>query len=208
MAGRRELLTLLVLTALALLVSAYRPHDRLTWWLEVAPVLIGIPLLLASRSRFPLTRLLYYLLFVHALILILGGHYTYARVPLGFWVQDWFDLARNHYDRLGHVAQGFVPAILAREILIRRSPLAPGGWLFLTVTSLCLAFSALYELVEWWASILLGQGADSFLGTQGDAWDTQWDMFLALCGALAAQLLLRSLHHSQLMRLTAGSAGR
>jgi putative membrane protein len=194
-------MALLALVGVAVLVSAHQPYDGLTWLLEVGPVLIGVPLLVTTFRSFPLTRLLYYLLFLHALILILGGHYTYARVPVGFWVQDWFDLARNHYDRLGHLAQGFVPAILAREILIRRSPLVPGGWLFLTVTSVCLAFSACYEFIEWWAAIIMGQGADSFLGTQGDSWDTQWDMFLALCGALVAQLTLRSVHDRQLERV-------
>jgi len=205
MMSRRELIVLLALTSAAVLVSGYKPYDGVTWMLEVGPVLIGVPLLFATYRPFPLTRLLYYLLFMHGLILILGGHYTYARVPVGFWVQDWFDLARNHYDRLGHVAQGFVPAILAREILIRRSPLAPGGWLFLTVTSICLAFSACYELIEWWAAVIMGQGADSFLGTQGDVWDTQWDMFLALCGAVGAQLMLRPLHDRQLDSVDASS---
>jgi len=206
MISGRELIVLFALTSAAVLVSGYEPYDRLTWLLEVGPVLIGVPLLFATYRAFPLTRLLYYLLFLHALILILGGHYTYARVPVGFWVQDWLDLARNHYDRLGHVAQGFVPAILAREILIRRSPLLPGRWLFLTVTSICLAFSACYELIEWWAAIIMGQGADSFLGTQGDAWDTQWDMFLALCGAVAAQWLLWAVHDRQLESVARASA--
>jgi len=202
-ASPNELRALVILTGAAMLGSAYKPYDGLTWLLEVGPVLIGLPLLFATRRSFPLTRLLYYLLFAHGLILILGGHYTYARVPVGFWVQDAFDLARNHYDRLGHVAQGFIPAILAREILLRCSPLVRGGWLFLTVTSICLAFSACYELIEWCAAIVMGQGADSFLGTQGDDWDTQWDMFLALCGALTAQLSLPYLHDRQL-----GSLGR
>jgi putative membrane protein len=164
----------------------------------VFPVVIGIPLLVATARRFPLTPLLYVLLLVHALILILGGHYSYARVPLGDWARDAFGLARNHYDRIGHLAQGFVPAILAREILVRRSPLRAGAWLFLVVTSLCLAFSALYELVEWGAALALEQGATEFLGTQGDVWDSQWDMFLALVGALSAQLLLSRVHDRQL----------
>lgn len=192
---------LLGLTAVALVVSGIDPHDRTTWWLEVFPVLLGVPLLIATRRRFPLTPLLYVLLFVHALILILGGHYTYARVPLGFWVQDLLDLGRNHYDRLGHFAQGFVPAILAREILLRRTPLRPGGWLFLLVCSVCLAFSACYEFFEWWAAVIGGSAADDFLGTQGDVWDTQWDMFLALLGAITAQLLLSRIHDRQLARL-------
>lgn len=197
---RSHLPALLALTALALAVSGIGPHDRTTWWLEVFPVVLGVPLLIATRRRFPLTPLLYVLLFVHGLILTLGGHYTYARVPLGFWMQDLLDLSRNHYDRLGHFAQGFVPAILAREVLLRRTPLQPGGWLFLLVCSVCLAFSACYEFFEWWAAVIGGSAADAFLGTQGDVWDTQWDMFLALVGAVAAQLLLGRLHDRQLAR--------
>jgi putative membrane protein len=194
----REPLILLLLAAAALVVSAILPYDGVTWVLEVAPILIGAPILIATHRRFPLTPLLYRLLFLHALILMVGGHYTYARVPLGFWVRDLLGLARNHYDRLGHFAQGFVPAILAREVLIRRTPLHPGGWLFFLVTSVCLAFSATYELVEWWSAVLGGSAADAFLGTQGDIWDTQWDMFLALIGALTAQLTLSRIHDRQL----------
>jgi putative membrane protein len=186
-----------------LLWSGIAPHDRITWWLEVSPVLIGAPLLLATARRFPLTPLLYGLLFAHAVILMVGGHYTYARVPFGFWMQDAFDFARNHYDRIGHLAQGFVPAILAREILLRRTPLVPGGWLFLLVLSVCLAFSACYEMLEWWTALLGGVAATDFLGTQGDVWDTQWDMFLAGVGASAALLLLSRLHDRQLARFAA-----
>jgi len=191
---RTEPLVLLALAALALAVSAIGPNDRLTWFLEVFPVLIGAPILIVSYRVLPLTPLLYRLLLLHALILILGGHYTYAQVPLGFWLQDLFDFSRNHYDRIGHLAQGFVPAILTREILLRRSPLGPGKWLFFLVTAVCLAFSAFYEMIEWWAALLGGAEAEHFLATQGDQWDTQWDMFLALIGALAAQLLLASSH--------------
>ncbi len=187
--------------ALALVVSGIGPADGLTWFFETLPIMIGLPLLIWTRRSFPLTPLLYILLFLHALILALGGHYTYAKVPLGFWVQDLFDLARNHYDRLGHIAQGFVPAILVREILIRRSPLAGSRWLPVLTVSFCLAFSALYELIEWWAALLLGAEADAFLATQGDPWDTQWDMFLALLAAIAALLLLSRLHDRQLRRL-------
>jgi len=139
-----------------------------------------------------LSPLVYRLIFLHALILIVGGHYTYARVPLGFWVQDWFELTRNHYDRLGHIAQGFVPALLAREILLRATPLVRGAWLSLLVVCVCMAISAVYELIEWLAAIVSQEAAESFLGTQGDNWDTQWDMFMALCGALAALLLSRA----------------
>jgi len=203
----REPVFLLLLTTLALAASGYQPRDRLIWWLEVAPVLIAAPLMVATFSRFPLTPLLYRLAFIHALILILGGHYTYAHVPLGFWLQDLFDFTRNPYDRIGHLAQGFVPAILAREILLRRSPLEPGRWLFFLVTCVCLAFSAFYELIEWWAAVLGGDGTQEFLGTQGDVWDTQWDMFLALCGAIAAQLGLARLHDRELRALAQRSSG-
>jgi putative membrane protein len=192
---------LLALAGLALVVSGIQPHDRVTWLLEVAPVLIGAPILLSTYRRFQLTPLLYRLLFLHALILIVGGHYTYAQVPLGFWVQDLLDLGRNHYDRLGHFAQGFIPAILAREILLRTSPLTRGGWLFFLVTCVCLAFSALYELIEWWAAVIGGQAAEAFLGTQGDVWDTQWDMCLALVGAVTSQLLLSRWHDRMLALL-------
>jgi putative membrane protein len=199
----REPLVLLALTAVALVLSGVSPHDRATWWLEVAPVLLGAPILIATWRRFPLTPLLYRLVFLHALILILGGHYTYARVPLGFWFQDLFDLERNHYDRLGHLAQGFVPAILAREVLLRTSPLVPGKWLFTLSTSVCLAFSAFYELLEWWTAVAIGEDANAFLATQGDVWDTQWDMCLALIGAVTALALLGRLHSRQLERLPA-----
>ncbi|MCC7508134.1 MAG: DUF2238 domain-containing protein [Planctomycetes bacterium] len=161
--------------------------------------MFAIPLLVLTRRRFPLTPLLYVLIFLHGLILMLGGAYTYAEVPPGFWVRDALGLERNHYDRLGHFAQGFVPAILAREILLRTSPLKPGTWLFVLVTSVCLAFSAFYELIEWWSAVALGQGADAFLGTQGDQWDTQWDMFLALIGAVSAQIALGRVHTRQVL---------
>ncbi len=190
----REPLVLLALASLVLIGSGIRPFDRVTWWLEVAPVLIGVPILVATFAKFHLSPLVYRLLLLHAVILIVGGHYTYARVPVGFWVQDWFDLSRNHYDRLGHLAQGFIPAILAREILIRLSPLRRGRWLCFFVVCLCLAFSAFYELVEWWAALIGGASSESFLGTQGDVWDTQWDMFLALCGVISALLVLARAH--------------
>ena len=198
---RHEPAVLLAFTGAALALSAVRPKDTFTWILEVAPVLIGAAILVATRRRFPLTPLAYRLLFVHALILILGGHYTYAEVPLGFWVQDALGLARNHYDRLGHFAQGFVPAIVAREVLLRRSPLRPGKWLFFLVCCVCLAVSACYEFIEWWAALLTGEAATAFLGTQGDPWDTQWDMFLALIGAITAQATLSRVHDRQLDRL-------
>lgn len=196
-----EPLLLLLVVIASIAISANDPYDRATWFLEIFPVLIGIPLLLASYKNFPLTTLLYRLLLLHALILIVGGYYTYARVPLGLWMQDLFDLSRNHYDRLGHFAQGFVPAILSREILLRRSPLQPGKWLFFLVVSVCLAFSAFYEFIEWWVSIVGDVAADAFLGTQGDIWDTQWDMFFAFIGAIIAQLLLAKSHDKSLKDL-------
>ncbi len=199
----REAITLLVLTAIALVISGIGPRERATWVLEVLPVLIVAPLLIFTWKPFRLTPLAYRLIFVHALILMLGGHYTYAHVPLGFWLQEVFDFARNPYDRIGHFAQGFVPAIVVREILLRRSPLRPGKWTFFLVCCVCLAASAVYEFIEWWVALLFGQGAAEFLGTQGDPWDTQWDMFLCLIGAIASQLLLSRVHDRQLARLRA-----
>lgn len=201
----REPLLLATIVLFALVVSGIEPRDRTTWWLEVAPVLLAIPLLVATRARFPLTPLLYRLITIHALILIYGGHYTYSNVPLGFWVQDALGLARNHYDRLGHVAQGFVPAILGREILMRCSPLRGSRWLGFLAASICLAFSAFYELIEWWAALAGGDAAHDFLGTQGDVWDTQWDMFLALCGAITALVLLPRTHDRAVDRLEAST---
>lgn len=195
------LLILAAVVAVALVVSGIAPYDRVTWWLEVFPVLIAAPLLLATAARFPFTPLAYTLIAIHALILILGGHYTYAQVPLGFWVQEWLGLARNHYDRLGHFAQGFIPAILVREVLLRTSPLRPGRWLFFLVTATCLAISACYEFIEWWAALAGGVAADAFLGTQGDVWDTQWDMLLAGIGAITAQLTLSRAHNRALESL-------
>lgn len=186
---------------LVLLWSGWQPRDRMTWWMEVAPVLLAAPILFATRKRFPLTTLAAVLIAVHAVILIVGGRYTYAEVPAGFWVRDALGLERNPYDRLGHFAQGFVPALIAREILLRTSPLRPGAWLFFLVCCVCLAISAVYEFVEWWAALLTGEAADAFLGLQGDVWDTQWDMLTALIGALAAQVLLSRLHDRQLAGL-------
>lgn len=194
-------LTLLGLVGLALMASALAPYDRATWWMEVAPVLIVAPLLVATHRRFPLTTLLQVLIAAHALVLIVGGTWTYARVPLGFWLQDVLALDRNPYDRIGHFMQGFVPAIAAREILLRHRVLRPGGWLFFVVTCVCLAISAVYELIEWAAAVALGQGAEAFLGTQGDPWDTQSDMAMALLGAVLAQLLIGGWHGRQLARL-------
>jgi putative membrane protein len=205
---RSDRLPIVLLAAVlaALAVSGVGPRDRLTWWLEVAPVLLALPVLVATRRRFPLTPLVYVLVAVHAAVLCLGGHYTYAEVPLGFWAQDLLGLSRNHYDRVGHFMQGFVPALVVRELLLRTSPLRPGRWLAVLGTGVVLSLSAIYELVEWWAALLLGQGADAFLGMQGDPWDTQWDMFMCLVGATLALLLLRGVHDRQLSRLGTGGA--
>ena len=198
MAGKRELWVLLVAMLAVVLWSWVNPYDRATWWMEALPVLIGIVLLIATRERFPLTRLLYYLLFIHGVILVVGAHYTYARVPVGFWLQDLFGFERNPYDRIGHLAQGFIPAILAREILIRNAVIKSAGWLFFLVVCICLAFSAFYELLEWLAAVVGGDGSVEFLGTQGDVWDAQWDMLHALIGALIAQFLLSGLLQRQI----------
>ena len=196
-----SLRTVCLALVLAVLVwSGIAPADRFTWWLEVAPVLIGLAVVLATHRRFPLSWLLVVLLTIHAAILCIGGHWTYAEVPFGFWMARTFGFARNHYDRIGHFAQGFVPAILAREVLIRRSPLAGSRWLPFVVVAICLAASAFYELIEWWAAVLTEGGATAFLGTQGDPWDTQWDMFLALVGACSALLLLSGAHDRALAR--------
>jgi putative membrane protein len=197
----REPVALLVAGAAFLVWSGLEPADRTTWILEVFPIFIAAPLLLATARRFPLTPLVYRLIFVHALILMVGGHYTYAQVPLGFWMQRVFGFTRNHYDRIGHLAQGFVPAIVAREILIRRSPLRAGKWLFFIVLSVCLAISACYELIEWWSALIGGSAADAFLGTQGDPFDTQADMFMALIGAVASQVLLARVHDRQIAKI-------
>jgi putative membrane protein len=188
---------LIVLLAL----SAHQPHDLPTWALEVAPVAVVLIVLWLSHRRFALTPLLYGLIFVHALVLMLGGHYTYARVPLGDWMREVFNLSRNPYDGIGHFAQGFIPAIAARELLLRHTRLERGGWLFVIVTAVCLAISALYELIEWGVAVALGEGAEEFLGTQGDPWDTQKDMALAWLGAMVAQALLARWHDRQLAAL-------
>jgi putative membrane protein len=193
-------IVLLVSLAAVLIWSGIAPHDRFTWFLEVAPVLIGVPILIYLWPTLRLTRLVYTLLWIHAIILMVGGRYTYAEVPLGFWLQDAFGFARNHYDRIGHFAQGFIPAMLAREILIRRSPLRGSRWLPFVVVCICLAFSALYELIEFWTAVSTGEAAEAFLGTQGDVWDTQWDMQMALLGAVVALAALSRVHDRELSR--------
>jgi putative membrane protein len=200
-ASLRLPLVLAVVVLLGLVWSGIGPYDRLTWFLEVVPVLVAVPLLVWTARSFPLTPLAYVLVAVHALILMYGGHYTYALTPFGDWMQDAFGFTRNHYDRIGHLMQGFGPAIIARELLLRTSPLRPGKWLFALVTLGILGVSASYEFTEWWAAIAGGDAAGAFLGTQGDVWDTQWDMFLAGCGAIIAQLSLSRVHDRQLQRL-------
>lgn len=181
--------------------SGINPRERFTWFLEVLPAVLGFIILAVTYKKFKLTRLCYLLIAVHMTILMVGGHYTYAEMPLFNWIRDTFDLSRNHYDRLGHFAQGFVPAIIVREILLRLSPLKRGKLLFLIVALVCLGISALYEFIEWWVSVATGEAADAFLGTQGDVWDTQWDMFLAFCGAIASQLLLSKAHDTGMAKL-------
>jgi putative membrane protein len=186
------------IVVLALVVSGIAPHDRPTWLLEVAPVLVALPVLAATWRRFPLTPLLYLLIALHALVLILGGTYTYARVPLGFWLQDWLHLARNPYDRIGHVMQGLVPTLVAREILLRAGYLSSRRMANFLSGCVALAVSACYELIEWWVALALGMGAQDFLGTQGDPWDTQADMFYALIGAVIAIVGLAAWHDRQI----------
>jgi putative membrane protein len=189
-----------VATVGLLAASGWRPYDRATWLLEVLPVMIVLPILWLTRERFPLTSLLYICIFVQAAVLMLGGAYTYARVPLGYHLQEWLELGRNPYDKIGHFAQGFVPALVAREILVRGRYVRGRRMLAFLVVCVALAISAAYELIEWSVALVLGQGADEFLGTQGDPWDTQSDMFFALVGALTALALFSRLHDRQLRR--------
>ena len=199
--GSNRLLTIgSLLVLLALAVSAVQPFDRLTWLMETLPVMLVLPLMWATHRRFPLTPLLSILIFMHCIVLILGGAYTYARVPLGFVLQDWFDLARNPSDKIGHFMQGLVPALAAREIFLRRQVVQSKAWLGFLVVCVVMTVSAVYELIEWAAALIMGQGADEFLGTQGDVWDTQSDMFLALIGALSCLILLSKWHDWQLAK--------
>ena len=194
---------LFALLALVLTWSAINPHDYFTWFLEVFPIFITLPILFLSYKKFPLTNILYVLILMHAIILMIGGHYTYAEVPLFNRLRDVFHLDRNYYDRVGHFAQGFVPAMIAREILVRKNVVKSSAWLFFIVCCICLSISACYEFVEWWVAVASGTAAEAFLGTQGDVWDTQWDMFLALVGAVTAQILLAKFHNKQLANLNA-----
>lgn len=184
--------------AITLVWSGIAPKDLMTWGLEVFPALIGALVLWVTRERFPLTTLVYVLILVHCVILMVGGHYTYAEVPLGDWIRDAFDGTRNNYDKLGHFAQGFVPALIARELVIRLDVFNSARWRDFFIVSFCLGFSAFYELIEWWVALLSDEAADSFLGTQGYIWDTQSDMWVALIGAVAALLLLSKMHDKQL----------
>ena len=186
---------------LVLIWSGINPKDQFTWLLEVLPAMIGAVLLLLTRRTFPLTPLLYGFILIHCIILMIGGHYTYAEVPLFDYLRDALGWERNNYDKVGHFAQGFVPALLAREILIRKAVVKPGAWLNLYVVSVCLAFSAFYELIEWWVALATGEGAEAFLGTQGYIWDTQSDMGYALLGAIVCLVLLPGIHNRQLQAL-------
>ncbi|MGA8863312.1 MAG: DUF2238 domain-containing protein [Gallionella sp.] len=195
----------LVLALLGLLLimafSAIHPYDRTTWFMEVAPIFIALPVMVATYRRFPLTTLLYVLIFCHALALIAGGHYSYARVPLGFWIEHAFSLRRNPYDKIGHFMQGLVPFLVAREILLRNGYLTSRGMAAFLSVCVVMAVSAWYELIEWWSALALGQGADEFLGTQGDPWDTQSDMLFAFVGALTAMVIMTRWHDRQMDRM-------
>lgn len=197
----KEHLILLGVFTAGLIWSVIHPKDLFTWFLEIAPALIAVVVLAFTYRRFRLTTLLYILLCIHSLILMIGGHYTYAEMPLFSWLRDHFGLARNYYDRVGHFAQGFVPAMVFRELLLRRTGMQRGKLLSVIIISFSLSISVLYEFFEWWVALAIGENADAFLATQGDVWDTQWDMFLAMCGASVALLLLSRIHDKQLVGL-------
>jgi len=201
-AHRQFYIVLLSILSAVFVWSAIDPADRLTWALEVVPVVIVLPILVVTYRYFVFTPLVYVLILIHALILLIGGHYTYAEVPWFNWLRDAYELSRNYYDRLGHFAQGFVPAMVAREILLKKSPLVPGRWLFFIVSCICLSISAVYEFIEWWVAAYEGGAADAFLGTQGDIWDTQWDMLMALVGAVTAQAFLATFHDRQIINVS------
>ncbi|MDX2418421.1 MAG: DUF2238 domain-containing protein [Xanthomonadales bacterium] len=184
-----------------LIWSAIEPADRLTWWMEVIPALLGFVILWLTRKRFPLTGLVYFLILIHSVILMVGGHYTYAEVPIGDWLRDLSGGDRNNYDKLGHLAQGFIPVMIAREVMIRNRVVAVRGWLTFLLLCVALAVSAFYELIEWWAALLSEEAADAFLGTQGYVWDTQSDMLWALCGAILALVTLSKWHDRQISAL-------
>jgi putative membrane protein len=199
----RAHLALLAAVVVVIIWSAWNPHDRFTWWLEVTPGLVGLIILIATYGRFRFTTLCYTLIALHICVLCVGGHYTYARVPLFEWLRPIFAWQRNNYDRLGHLMQGLVPAIIAREIFLRLRIVARTNWIPFLVVSVCLGISAFYELIEWWTALASGAAADDFLGSQGDVWDTQSDMFLALIGAVSALVLLSALHNRAIQRVEA-----
>lgn len=184
-----------------IIVSYVHSHDTFVWVLEVFPILLGLPVLLLTYKKFQFTNLVYFFLVIHFSIMAVGAIYTYAKVPFGFWMQEWFGFSRNHYDRIGHFAQGFIPALLTREMLLRTSPLRKGKWLFFIVLCVCLAVSALYELIEFGYAVLTGESSESFLGSQGDVWDAQWDMLFALIGSMAAMVFMSKLHDRFLMKI-------
>jgi len=208
LSSRQFFVPLWVSLVLVFIWSLINPHDLFTWFLEVFPVIAGVVILLCTYPKFKFTRLSYLLLWCHAIILLIGGHYTYAEVPFFNDLKDAFGLSRNHYDRVGHLAQGFFPAIVAREILLRTSPLRPGKWLFVLVICVCLSFSAFYELIEWWVAVSTGTAAEAFLGTQGDIWDTQWDMALALSGAIISLIVLGKVHDTFLKNIQGQGADK
>ncbi len=191
---------LLGVYAIVLLWSVIQPNDLFTWFLEVLPAMIGLAVIIVTYNKFRLTTLVYILICIHSIILMIGGHYTYAEMPLFNWLRDEFGLARNYYDRVGHFAQGFIPAIIAREIVVRTTLLRTGKMFFFIIVCICLAISATYEFIEWWVALAIGENADAFLATQGDVWDTQWDMFLAMCGAIISLLLLQKRHTKELQQ--------
>ena len=201
MISKYWLIILGLIVVSALILSGIHPYDRATWLMEIAPVLVAIPVLVFTYRRFPLTGLLYVLITIHAIILIVGGSYTYARVPLGSWLEEFLSLSRNPYDKIGHFMQGFVPALIAREIFVRGGYVIGGRMISFLAICVAMVISATYELFEWWAALALGQGAEDFLGTQGDPWDTQSDMFMALVGAISSLATLSSLHDRQIVAL-------
>lgn len=196
--NNKPLFLWMLIFSLVLVWSGIYPRDRFTWFLEVLPAILGLIILAITYRRFRFTELAYWLMLIHAIILMIGGHYTYAEMPLFNWIRDVFGLSRNHYDKLGHFAQGFIPAIITREILIRKSQVKHGKWLFFIVVCICLALSAFYEFIEWWVAIATGTASEAFLGTQGYVWDTQSDMFMALIGAVTALSLLGKTHDKSL----------
>lgn len=197
-----RVLTWIAIFLLVLTWSAIEPADRLTWWMEVIPAILGLGVLVMTRQRFPLTELVYFLILIHAIILMVGGHYTYAEVPVGDWLRDFTGGERNNYDKLGHLAQGFVPFMIAREIMIRNKVVTVRAWLNFLLLCIVLALSAFYELIEWWAALLSAEAADAFLGTQGYVWDTQSDMLWALSGGILALLTLSRWHDRQISDIT------